>query len=140
MLYEVLGLDLSPLHHIGLDLSHIFGGLMIVGILGFFTLDRFFIEGVPFFFGGGRRVRNGDAGWWLVVVVIVGVIRVQVSFYGAAKRYSAKLLRSAEEKLLEVGESYEAAMRNVKVDRRQRNTNSDCENENINEDEDLIAE
>eukprot|EP00510_Aplanochytrium_minuta_P002122 CAMPEP_0184005628 /NCGR_PEP_ID=MMETSP0954-20121128/177_1 /TAXON_ID=627963 /ORGANISM="Aplanochytrium sp, Strain PBS07" /LENGTH=152 /DNA_ID=CAMNT_0026283955 /DNA_START=1031 /DNA_END=1489 /DNA_ORIENTATION=- len=140
VLCDLTGIKPFSLEFIGLSFHHVFGGFMVIGLIGLLTMDYLLIEGIPFLFGGGQRARNGDGIWWLLVLVMIGIVSVQFSFYSAAKVYTGRLLKSAEGMILEVGESYEESNRNFKRKKILKDHSTEDGEQVYQSDEDLIAD
>eukprot|EP00929_Paragymnodinium_shiwhaense_P055162 TRINITY_DN27667_c0_g1_i1.p1 TRINITY_DN27667_c0_g1~~TRINITY_DN27667_c0_g1_i1.p1 ORF type:complete len:1068 (+),score=169.16 TRINITY_DN27667_c0_g1_i1:79-3282(+) len=86
-----------------LSLAHMLSGLSLVGIAGFLSMG---LAGFPLCYGRFNG-RHGDALPFFIIIVI-GVFRVIFGLYDVFKDGSARLLQSAENMILEVGEALPA--------------------------------
>ena len=123
-------LNLPLMYLPGLKLPHLVLGFALCGLTGFFYSSIGFI---PFFIGGNNRTRVGG----IVFVVLIGIIRMFMSTYSLFKKWSGRVLESAENIVLEVGDPYEYeedASEDSLVDETKTNETKDVA-EDINDDE-----
>lgn len=86
------------------DVAHIYSGVVVIGLLGFFQAVLTFMTGP---WGGIPRFRtaaNRDRGPSIVimVLVVIGVLRTLIAIYMRVKKWSRSRLEMVEAAILEV--------------------------------------
>ena len=136
-LYELESLFSLPLDGLGLRLVDLCGGIFILGFIGIFfsgfTLDGLFILAL------GRRRGRAEPDVALVYLLLLGLVKFHFALYNFFKDYSAKLLQSAEENILEVGESYTATATRLQADKGEDDDILFHESDTANSDADDLA-
>lgn len=110
---EMEAMYLLPLERLGLRVVDLCGSIVILGIVGVFfsglTFDGLFLLAL------GRRRGRAEPDVAVIYLLLLGLVKFHLALYNFFKEYSAKLLQSAEENILEVGESYETSAAKLKA-------------------------